>query len=112
MMLASFCQWDLSYLYYADRLSHLPLSIFWVAIGTALLPSLSQYWRQGNAHQAHRSQNIALDFALQLTIPSAIGLIVLSIPLIDLIFGHGSFQDKDVMVTAPALAAFLAFLLM
>lgn len=107
MMLASLLPaGSLSYLYYADRLNHLPLSIFGVAIGTALLPMLSKAWRQGDQSQAYQSQNIALDFALQLTIPAAVGLIVLSYPLIDLIFGHGHFQKEDVLATAPALAAF------
>jgi putative peptidoglycan lipid II flippase len=107
MMLASLLPaGSLSYLYYADRLNHLPLSIFGVAIGTALLPMLSKAWRQGNQEQAYHSQNIALDFALQLTIPAAVGLMVLSYPLIDLIFGHGHFQKADVWATAPALAAF------
>ncbi len=107
MMLASLLPTgSLSYLYYADRLNHLPLSIFGVAIGTALLPSLSRYWRQGDHHQAHHNQNLALEFALQLTIPAATGLIVLSYPLIDLVFGHGHFTHQDVQATAPVLAAF------
>ena len=107
MMLASLLPTgSLSYLYYADRLNHLPLSIFGVAIGTALLPSLSQCWRQGDVKKAYRQQNTALNFALQLTIPATVGLIVLSYPLIDLIFGHGHFQASDVQKTAPALAAF------
>jgi putative peptidoglycan lipid II flippase len=107
MMLASrLPAGSISYLYYADRLNHLPLSIFGVAIGTALLPMLSKAWRQGNREQAYYSQNKALDFALQLTIPASIGLMVLAYPLIDLIFGHGNFQKEDVLATAPALAAF------
>ena len=88
MMLASLLPTgSLSYLYYADRLNHLPLSIFGVAIGTALLPSLSKCWRKGDVKRAYHQQNTALNFALQLTIPSTVGLIVLSYPLIDLIFG-------------------------
>ena len=97
---------SISYLYYADRLNQLPLSIFGVAIGTVLLPRLSRQLRKGDIENAMESQNLALELALQLSIPSAVGLIVLSFPLINLIYGHGSFNVDDVGATAPALAAF------
>jgi putative peptidoglycan lipid II flippase len=97
---------SLSYLYYADRLNQLPLSIFGVAIGTALLPPLSRYWRKNEVEKALATQTTALEIAIQLTIPAAVGLIVLSHPLIKLIFGHGHFTSVDVAATAPALAAF------
>ena len=96
----------LSYLYYADRLNQLPLSLFGVAIGTALLPPLSRYWRKNEIDKALSMQTSALEFAIQLTIPAAAGLIVLSHPLINLIFGHGHFTLDDVNATAPTLAAF------
>ncbi|MBY0462686.1 MAG: murein biosynthesis integral membrane protein MurJ [Alphaproteobacteria bacterium] len=96
----------LSYLYYADRLNQLPLSIFGVAIGTALLPPLSRYWRKNEVEKALATQSTALEIAMQLTIPAAVGLVVLSYPLIKLIFGHGHFTLQDVAATAPALAAF------
>lgn len=96
----------LSYLYYADRLNQLPLSIFGVAIGTALLPPLSRYWRKNEVQKALQTQTTALEIAMQLTIPASVGLVVLSYPLIKLIFGHGHFTLMDVAATAPALAAF------
>ncbi len=97
---------SLSYLYYADRLNQLPLSIFGVAIGTALLPPLSRYWRQGEVDKALATQSSALELGMQLTVPAAVGLVVLSFPLINLIFGHGHFTIMDVEATAPTLAAF------
>jgi putative peptidoglycan lipid II flippase len=97
---------SLSYLYYADRLYQLPLSIFGVAIGTALLPSLSKLWRSNLKEQAIDLQNKALTFALFMNLPAAVGLIVLSHPLIALLFGHGQFSDANIAQTAPALAAY------
>lgn len=107
MMLASTLPTgSLAYLYYADRLNQLPLSIFGVAIGTVLLPSLSKAIRN-NAHaDAFALQEKAMLLGLRLSIPAAIGLILLSFPLIGLIYGHGSFTEHDVNVTAPTLAAF------
>lgn len=97
---------SLSYLYYADRLNQLPLSIFGIAIGTVLLPSLSKALRTGQIEEASDLQEKALLLGLRLSIPSALGLIVLSYPIIDLIYGHGSFSVAHVEATAPALAAF------
>ncbi len=107
LQLASFLPvGSMSYLYYADRLYQLPMSIFGVAIGTALLPSLSKLWRAGDKNEALRLQNKALTFALFMNMPAAVGLIVLSHPLISLLFGHGQFTVADVAQTAPTLAAF------
>jgi putative peptidoglycan lipid II flippase len=96
----------MSYLYYADRLYQLPLSIFGVAIGTALLPSLSKLWRANDHDSACTTQNKALHFVLFMNIPAAVGLVILSEPLIRLFFGHGKFTTHDVFETAPTLAAF------
>jgi putative peptidoglycan lipid II flippase len=97
---------SMSYLYYADRLYQLPMSVFGVAIGTALLPSLSKLWRANDTDQALQLQNKALTFALFMNLPAAVGLIILSHPLISILFGHGRFSSADVAQTAPALAAF------
>jgi putative peptidoglycan lipid II flippase len=107
MMLASFLpEGSMSYLYYADRLSQLPLSIFGVAMGTALLPQLSKLIKGNQMADAQNLQLSALGLALQMTIPAATALIILSTPLIAIIFGHGNFSARDVALTGPALAAF------
>lgn len=96
----------LSYLYYADRLYQLPMSVFGVAMGTALLPSLSKLWRTHQKKEALNLQNKALGFVLHMNIPAAAGLILLSEPIIALLFGHGAFTPQDVLKTAPTLAAY------
>lgn len=107
MMLASTLKTgSLAYLYYADRLNQLPLSIFGVAIGTVLLPSLSKAIRNNAHSEVLVLQEKSMILGLRLSIPAALGLIVLSFPLISLIYGHGSFTEEDVNFTAPALAAF------
>jgi len=97
---------SLSYLYYADRLNQLPLSMFGIAIGTALLPKLSRLLQNEQKDKAMKTQESAIEIALQLSIPAMVGLIVLSYPLISLIYGHGKFNMQDVLATAPTLAVF------
>lgn len=107
MMLASTLPTgSLAFLYYADRLNQLPLSIFGVAIGTVLLPSLSKALRLNNQKKANELQEKAMSLGLRLSIPSALGLILLANPIINLIYGRGNFSYENVLATAPALAAF------
>lgn len=94
---------SISFLHYADRLNQLPLSLFGIAMGTALLPSLSRQIFLGEEDKARASQALAVEVSLQLTIPAALGLVLLSYPIIDLIFG---LEGQQVADTAAALAAF------
>lgn len=96
---------SLSYLYYAERLNQLPLSLFGVAIGTALLPKLSRLLQKGEDKQAQKIQETAIELGLQLSIPSSVGLMVLAYPIISLIYGHGKFDETAILATAPTLAA-------
>jgi putative peptidoglycan lipid II flippase len=95
-----------SYLYYADRLNQLPLGVIGIAVGTALLPLLSRQIRAGAAEAALASQNRALELALLLTLPSAVGLAVLSLPIIQVLFERGAFGAADALATAHVLAAY------
>jgi putative peptidoglycan lipid II flippase len=97
---------SLSYLFYADRLNQLPLALFGISLGTALLPQLSKLWQKDSKDEALHLQETALIFALQLSIPSAIALYCLAQPIVDLLFGHGKFGLEEVRQTAPALSAF------
>jgi putative peptidoglycan lipid II flippase len=94
---------SISFLHYADRLNQLPLSLFGIAMGTALLPSLSRQIRLGEEDKARTIQGLAVELSLQLTIPAALGLILLSYPIIDLLYG---LKGEQITATAATLAAF------
>jgi putative peptidoglycan lipid II flippase len=95
-----------SYLYYADRLNQLPLGVIGIAVGTALLPLLSRQIRAGEGEAALASQNRALELALLLTLPCAVGLAVLSLPIMQVLFERGAFSATDAAATADVLAAY------
>ena len=105
-LIASLQDGAVSFLYYADRLYQLPLGIVGVAIGVVLLPDLARKLRGGDDIAVLESQNRALEFALLLTLPAAVGLAVLAEPIIRVLFERGSFTSADTAATAPALAAF------
>lgn len=92
-----------SWLSYAFRLIYLPIGIFGVAISTATLPVASRAAALENLHEFRRTIASSLRLTFLLTIPSAVGLIVLSRPIIALIFERGRFDAEDTRQTAVAL---------
>jgi putative peptidoglycan lipid II flippase len=97
-----------SFLNYADRLNQLPLAVIGIAVGTAILPSLSRQVRTGDQAGANDTQNRGLELALLLTLPAAIALAVGALPILTVLFEHGRFTAADARATAPALAAYAA----
>src|SRR5262245_9350443 len=99
---------SVSYLYYADRLNQLPLGVVGIAVGTAILPSLSRQVRLGDLPDAVATQNRGIELALLLTLPAAIALAVLATPILSVLFERGAFGPTDTAATAAALAAYAA----
>ena len=96
----------ISYLYFADRVSQLPLGVVGVAVGIALLPLMSRQLKSGDDAGARDSQNRAIEFALLLTLPAATALIVVPDPIVRVLFARGAFGEADALATAGALVAF------
>jgi putative peptidoglycan lipid II flippase len=95
-----------SYLYYADRVNELPVGVIGVAVGTALLPLMARQLRAGQVAHAMYSQNRALELALLLTVPAALALVVLSAPIVAVLFERGAFGAEASRATSAALAAY------
>jgi putative peptidoglycan lipid II flippase len=95
-----------SQLYYADRLYELPLAIVGIAIGVVLLPDVSRQLRAGNHAGVLDSQNRSLEFAMLLTVPAAVALAVVPIPIVKVLFERGAFTAADTASTAAVLAVF------
>ena len=95
-----------SIIYFADRLDQLPLGTIGVAVGTAMLPALSRSVAAGDKAGALAMQNRAIEYALTLTLPAALALIVIPGPIVGVLFGHGAFSPASVALCAQALAAY------
>ncbi|VAW48718.1 Proposed peptidoglycan lipid II flippase MurJ, partial [hydrothermal vent metagenome] len=105
-IIASSASAAISYLYFADRLYQLPLGLIGIAIGIVLLPELSRHLSAGRNQQAKQAMDKSLLFAMVLTLPATIGLIVLAHPMIATLFEHGAFSPTATKATANALIAF------
>ena len=91
---------------YADRLIQLPLGIIGISIGVVLLPELSRALAADNDPEAARLQNRSLEFGLGLTVPAAVGLFMIPLPLVALVYERGAFLREDSELAAHVLAAF------
>ena len=93
----------ISWLSYAFRLMQLPLGVFGVAVATVTLPVVSRASALGDMGLFRSTLAKAMRLAVFLTLPSAVGLIVLAQPIIALIYQRGKFHDADTLHTAEAL---------
>ena len=93
-----------SWLGYAFRFMQLPLGLFGVAVASATLPSISRSAGQGRISEFRETLSRSLGLVFLLTIPSAVGLIVLSRPLVGVVFQRGEFTATDTEQTALALS--------
>jgi putative peptidoglycan lipid II flippase len=96
----------ISLLYYADRVNQLPLGTIGAAVGTALLPLLSRQVRGPDPHTAITTLNRALEFALVLTVPAALALMVAGYPIMAVLFERGAFDLRAAALSSQSLAAY------
>jgi len=94
---------SVTYLFYADRIMELPLGVFAIAIGTAVLPSFSKHAAAGNMEDLKSSIAFSLRLMLFLTIPSTLALMVLNLPIISVLFQRGAFSAEAAVRTGEAL---------
>ncbi len=94
---------SVSYLYYADRLVQFPLGLFGVAAATAVLPSLSRQAAAGDLEGMKETFVHTLRLVVFVTLPAAVGLIVLREPIVALLFQRGAFEKAATQLTAEAL---------
>ena len=115
-VLASFLQTgSVSWLYYSDRLSELPLGVFGIAIGTVILPNLSRKHAAQSKEEFAATVDWAVRAVLLIGVPAALALVLLAEPLIATLFHYGEVTDRDVVMSAQSLRAYslglLAFML-
>jgi putative peptidoglycan lipid II flippase len=92
-----------SWLYFANRLIELPLGMVGAAIGAVLVPELTRALRGDDRTAMLRLESRGLELAAGLALPATLGLIVLSEPIVRMLFEHGAFAAADTVATTHAL---------
>jgi putative peptidoglycan lipid II flippase len=104
--IASWQDSAVSYLYYADRIYQFPLAVVGSATGVVLLPVLSRHLRAGEDAAAMATLNRGIELVLLLTVPAAVALIAIPLPIVSVLFQHGNFTAQDSLATAIALGIY------
>ena len=97
---------SVSWLYYADRLMEFPAGLLGVAIGTILLPSLSKCHADNNRIEYSKLLDWGLRLTVMLTLPSALALGMIGVPLLATFFQHGAYTAHDVLMARQALTGY------
>lgn len=91
----------------ANTVWQLPYGIFAMGIGTAMLPTLSRKFAAGELEEYRGILMKSLTSVLFLSMPSAVGFIVLREPVVRAIFTWGGrFGEEKVPVVAAIMAVF------
>ena len=94
---------SVTYLYYSMRLIQLPVGMIGVAMGMAVLPSLSSHAHAGDMKSLKEDFAFSLKLLFFIGIPAMSGLIALRVPIVSTLFQHGDWGAADTAGTADAL---------
>ncbi|MCB1829933.1 MAG: murein biosynthesis integral membrane protein MurJ, partial [Gammaproteobacteria bacterium] len=97
---------SISWLYYSDRLMEFPLGVLGVALGTVILPSLSRTHATESTDGFSHTLDWGLRWVLLLGTPAAVGLFLLSGPMISTLFQSNAFSAEDVAMAQKSLMAY------
>jgi putative peptidoglycan lipid II flippase len=96
-------QGGITYLFYSMRLIQFPVGIFGVAMGMAVLPTLSEHAVKGEMDRLREDFSFALRLLFFIAVPCMAGLIALREPIVNLLFQRGQFDYAATQGTADAL---------
>jgi len=92
-----------AYLYYAMRLYQFPLSLFGIALASALLPPLSRAIQAGDFENFRKLLHYALSRTFSLMLPCTMAIFALGAVSINLLYGSGKFDIDAICQTTAAL---------
>lgn len=96
----------ISFLYYADRMYQLPLSVVGIAIGTAILPMLTRALASDDAQAAPRLFKQGFELSLMLALPATAAYLLVAPEIMDALFVRGEFTANNGYQAALALMGY------
>jgi putative peptidoglycan lipid II flippase len=96
----------ISWITYADRLMEFPSALLGVALGTVLLPSLAKHHSDANPGEYSALLDWGLRLACLLSLPAAVALWLLALPMISTLYQYGKFSINDALQTRDALLGY------
>jgi putative peptidoglycan lipid II flippase len=105
-IIASFQENGISFIYASERVYQLPLGMIGISLGVVLLPEVTRQLRAGDEKAASESIMRGMELGLLVTVPAAVAMMVIPVPLIATLFERGNFTAMDSVQTGYALAGF------
>lgn len=97
-----------SVMYYSQQLYHLPFGVFIVAIGTVIFPLLSRHAHHQDHAGLAETLNRGLRMATFIALPCAVGMAIVSVPLVRAYLQHGEFTAADTRDVALMTAVYVS----
>ncbi|WP_029215070.1 murein biosynthesis integral membrane protein MurJ [Kallotenue papyrolyticum] len=88
---------------YAYQLLMLPHGLLAVSLGTVMFPRLARLWAANDLQGLRHNAITALRLVLWLTVPAAVALALLHVPIVRLLFQGGAFDSESLRLTGRAL---------
>ncbi|MCC6758703.1 MAG: murein biosynthesis integral membrane protein MurJ [Candidatus Omnitrophica bacterium] len=96
----------ISAIFYSNQLIQLPLGVFGFAMATAALPALSTMAAQNDIEKFKRTVSASLENIFFIMFPTTVVMVLLSEPLVRVLFERGAFDAYSTTVTSLALTFF------
>jgi putative peptidoglycan lipid II flippase len=93
----------ISALNYAGKLNTVVLGLFAIPISTAIFPLISKMVAESNYEGLKKTLSEAISATNFLVIPSTVGTMLFSTPIVEMLFGRGAFDERAVQMTSSAL---------
>ncbi len=93
-----------SYLYYGNQLTQLPLSLIGTSVATALFPAMAAAAATAKPEELAGLVQKGLRGTVFLSVPATVGLVLFAHPIIELIYQHGAFTAAHTSHSASVLA--------
>src|SRR5205814_9745196 len=90
-------------LYVADPVMEFVLGAYAIAVATAILPMMSHQAAAKDYESLKKTLSFSIRLVAFITIPAALGLMILREPIIRVLFQHGQFIAASTRLTARAL---------
>lgn len=94
---------SISALNYSSRIMGIPQGMFIANVATAIYPTLSLQVARNALGDFKRSLSHGLQALWFIILPSTVGLVFLSRPIIEAIYQHGAFTSEDTLLTTGTL---------
>jgi putative peptidoglycan lipid II flippase len=96
-----------SHLFYAQRLYQLPLGLFGVSLATAIFPDMSVDAARRDFDSLGRTISWGMRCTIFVAAPAAVGLLLISRPIVAVILERGEFTRADTVATATTLSFYV-----